>query len=71
MQIIYLGNEARKIGKREREGKAIVKESFNNQSLLWATELNPTEEILGVSVCVVGETFTNFYWSFVEGISYW
>ena len=47
-----LGAEVRKVGKRNGEGKAVIKGSVIKQLLLWATELNPNEDTLGASVLV-------------------
>lgn len=67
MQIVYLGIEDRKLGKRDGEGKAIIKGSVIEQLLLWATELNLTEETLRASVYIhLKKSSTNSYWSLVE-----
>lgn len=67
MQIVYLGTEDRTLGKRDGEGKAIIKGSVIEQLLLWATELNLTEETLRASVYIhLKKSSTNPYWSLVE-----
>lgn len=67
MQIVYLGIEDRKLGKRDGEGKAIIKGSVIEQLLLWVTELNLTEETLRASVYIhLKKSSTNSYWSLVE-----
>lgn len=44
--------KVRKVGKRNRERKAVTKGSVIKQLLLWATELNPNQETLGAGVLV-------------------